>query len=70
MLEEHFVWTFATLEWVFNKGKYLKTHFPPLPVPGFIPAGVAWNMIAKQVSERDTHTERERERERQVSLAP
>ncbi len=49
MLEEHFIWTFATLEWVFNKGKYLKTHFPPLPFPSFIPQSVAWNIVGKTV---------------------
>ncbi len=50
MLEEHFSWCVASLEWVYNKGKYLRSHFPPLPVPGFIPQGVAWNMVGKGVS--------------------
>ncbi len=50
MVEEHFMWAWITLEWVFNKAKYLKLIFPPLPLPTYIPQGVGWNLFVKQVS--------------------
>ncbi len=51
MIEDHFGWANATWQMVYNKGKFIKTVTPPLPVPGFL-QGPLFSLLASRVGKQ------------------
>ncbi len=55
MIEEHLYFANTHMDFVINKGKYVKEVMPPLPVPSFM-QGFVFNMLVKTIG-KQTHAQ-------------
>jgi hypothetical protein len=51
MLEDNFYFAMLSLNMAFNRGRFIKADFPPLPAPGFL-QGFAFNMVVKSLTKQ------------------
>lgn len=51
MLEDHLYWVLASIAAIHQKGQYIRSGIPPLPVPGFM-QGFAFSMMIRNMQKQ------------------